>query len=53
MIICGLIHDHQPHIERLKEQLIIIVTNFTDYTIVVVENDSKDNTRQEFINWVE
>jgi hypothetical protein len=47
MIICGSIRERQSHIERLKEQLNNIAKNVADYAIV--ENDSKDNTRQEFI----
>jgi hypothetical protein len=53
VIICGLIRDREAHIKRLKEQLNIITKNFAEYAIVIVENDSKDNTRRELINWAE
>jgi len=51
VIICGLIRDREPHISRLKEQLNSIAKFFADYAIVIVENDSKDGTRRELINW--
>jgi glycosyltransferase involved in cell wall biosynthesis len=51
VIICGLIRDREPHIQRLKEQLNSIAKFFGDYAIVIVENDSKDGTRRELINW--
>ena len=51
VIICGLIRSHQSHIKRLEEQLSPLGKLFADYAIVIVENDSKDNTRQELIQW--
>ncbi|CAF0807017.1 unnamed protein product [Rotaria sordida] len=51
VIICGLIRDRETHIKRLKQQLNEITIFFADYAIVIVENDSKDNTRHELINW--
>lgn len=53
VIICGLIRDRQDHIQRLQEQLQPIGELFADYAIVIVENDSKDNTRKELIEWAE
>lgn len=53
VIICGLIRDRQDHIERLQAQLQPIGNLFADYAIVIVENDSKDNTRQKLIQWAE
>jgi glycosyltransferase involved in cell wall biosynthesis len=51
VIICGLIRDRESHIQRLKEQLLPLTKHFADYAIVIVENDSKDGTREELINW--
>jgi hypothetical protein len=51
VIICGLLRDRESHIPRLKEQLSTITKFFADYAIVIVENDSKDGTRRELINW--
>jgi hypothetical protein len=51
VIICGLLRDRQSHIKRLKEQLNIIAQLFADYAIIIVENDSIDDTRGELINW--
>lgn len=51
VIICGLIRDRQSHIKRLQEQLLLITKYFADYAIVIVENDSKDGTREELIQW--
>ncbi|CAF3467743.1 unnamed protein product [Rotaria sp. Silwood1] len=51
VIICGLIRDRESHIKRLKQQLNEIIKFFADYAIVVVENDSKDGTRRELLNW--
>ena len=51
VIICGLIRDRESHIKRLREQLLPLTKYFADYAIVIVENDSKDGTREELINW--
>jgi len=51
VIITGLLRDRESHIPRLKEQLSAITKLFADYAIVIVENDSKDGTRRELINW--
>lgn len=51
VIICGLIRDRQSLVKRLEEQLSSLGKLFADYAIVIVENDSKDNTRYELIQW--
>ncbi|CAF2550980.1 unnamed protein product [Rotaria sp. Silwood2] len=53
VIICGLIHDREQHIHRLRQQIEEITPIFADYAIVIVESDSKDRTRYELIRWAQ
>lgn len=51
VIICGLLRDKQNIIPSIKNRCYELVKSFNDYQILIVENDSKDNTRQELLNW--
>ncbi|CAF0919310.1 unnamed protein product [Rotaria sordida] len=53
VIICGLIRDREAHISRIRQQIEEITQLFDDYAIVIVENDSKDRTRQQLIAWAQ
>ncbi|CAF1529435.1 unnamed protein product [Adineta steineri] len=51
IIICGLIRDRELHIKRLINQLNSLTKLFADYAIVIVEDDSKDHTREKLVEW--
>lgn len=51
VIIAGLIRDREEHIESLRLQLYSLTRSFADYAIVIVENDSKDRTREKLLEW--
>ena len=46
LIICGLARDVEDRVSYFRENLKRIVPLFQDYIIVLVENDSVDNTRK-------
>ena len=51
VIICGLIRDREKHLPRFQRQIYEITRLFASYAIVIVENDSRDRTREELIRW--
>ena len=53
IIICALMRDNEKDIPRIREQLKIFTSNFADYVLVIVENDSKDRTRYELLRWAQ
>lgn len=50
-ILCGCLRDKARIINNFKTRAYQIVKCFSDYRILIVENDSKDNTRDELIKW--
>jgi hypothetical protein len=51
IIICGLIRDGQDNIPHIKKNINNLVKMFDDYLILIVENDSSDNTRKILLDW--
>ncbi len=51
VIICGLTRDCATMIPHLRQKLQQWSTNFKDYSVVIVENDSRDNTRSLLLDW--
>ena len=46
VIIAGLIRDSEHTLSHVKSNIQKIVKNFHDYRVLIVENDSNDNTRK-------
>ena len=53
VIITGLIRDSEHTIKYIKQNVYKITKLFNNYKIIIFENDSKDNTRQELLKWVD
>lgn len=53
VIICALIRDREVQVPRIRHEIEQITRLFADFAIVIVENDSKDRTRQELIAWAQ
>ena len=52
LIITGTIRDGYPYLEKtIKNLYKDIIPLFKDYVILIVENDSKDNTRQVLLKY--
>lgn len=50
VIICGLARDIEENLSSLSKNLKTVTELFQDYLIVIVENDSRDNTRKSLLN---
>lgn len=53
IIVCGLLRNGEKNIEFIKQKTEVLSNLFNDYKVLVVENDSSDNTREELLKWVE
>lgn len=51
IVICGLIRDGGIILHFLKEKMYEITKYFKEYKILIVENDSSDNTRKFLLDW--
>jgi hypothetical protein len=51
ILIMGLIRDKASHVAGLRERSERLGAKFADYHVLVVENDSADNTRAELLRW--
>ena len=51
VVITGLIRNGAKHISRIRKQTEQLGSHFQDYRILIVENDSTDNTRQQLLAW--
>jgi hypothetical protein len=51
VVICGLIRNGESVIPHLKGKIKQISSQFKEYTVLVVENDSKDKTRALLLQW--
>lgn len=51
VVICGLMRDNESNIPFIKNRSKYIIDSFSDYIILIVENDSKDNTRLKLLEW--
>ena len=46
VVLCGLIRDKEDRVVDAVTKMVLLGNYFIDYRILIVENDSKDNTRQ-------
>jgi len=53
IIIAGLVRDSKDNIDTIKEHINRVGKLFRDYRVLVVENDSKDGTREAILQWAE
>jgi len=51
VVICGCLRDKEQIIDSLKLQCYEITKMFEDYVILIVENDSCDETRKRLLEW--
>lgn len=51
IVIAGLVRDSEENIDTIKEHVDRISKVFKDYLVLVVENDSKDETRKALLEW--
>ena len=51
IVICGLIRNGQDTIPQIKQKVQQISSYFKDYTVLIVENDSTDNSRPMLLEW--
>lgn len=49
--ICGLVRDSGKRLKNNIYEIQKMATYFNDYRILIVENDSRDNTRDILLNW--
>lgn len=56
VVICGLLRDvsrSKNTVQSIKQRVEEVGSLFEEYKVVIVENDSSDNTREELINWAD
>jgi hypothetical protein len=53
VIIAGLIRNGEDNIEFIKHNIKKVESIFKDYHVLIVENDSTDNTRSLLLEWAE
>lgn len=51
LVICGLVRNRQDRIEKLETTIDILSRYFREVVVLVVENDSNDDTRAELLRW--
>lgn len=51
LVICALLRDSESSIHLIQRQAEAVGRLFSNYTILVVENDSHDNTRLRLLEW--
>lgn len=51
LIITGLVRDSNGNMETIKSNVAKLANLFNDYCVLIVENDSKDQTRQSLLDW--
>lgn len=51
LIITGLLRDSNGNMPTIKANVAKLANLFNDYCVLVVENDSKDETRQSLLDW--
>jgi hypothetical protein len=51
LVICGLIRDRQDKVQKIRERIRELRKYFKSVKILIVENDSEDDTRKELLNW--
>lgn len=53
VVICGLVRNCSEELSRIREMVEDVSTIFGMYKILIVENDSTDDTREKLLNWAE
>ena len=51
VVFAGLIRDNEEYVCKTRKFLEGLGKSFQDYRILIVENDSKDNTRKRLLRW--
>ena len=51
VVICGLVRDKANRIPLMRSNVKRITDQFGDYRVLIVENDSHDNTRDKLLDW--
>lgn len=51
VIVCGMLRDGESAMGYMKSQIMELVSYFSDYLILIVENDSIDSTRSQLLDW--
>jgi len=51
LVICGLLRDCGPRMYEIEKRAERVGNLFKDYRILIVENDSVDNTREYLLEW--
>jgi len=51
IVICGLLRDAENKIKEIKKKVESVGALFGNYIILIVENDSSDNTRDVLLKW--
>lgn len=51
IVICGMLRDGENRISSIKDRINKLSSYFKDYRVLIVENDSTDNTRQKLLEW--
>ena len=52
VVVCGIVRDAEKGLRRNIPVINDVVAKFADYRIVMIENDSKDDTKQLLADWV-
>jgi len=51
VVFAGLIRDNEKCVPKIRKFLEGLGESFQDYRVLIVENDSKDNTREKLLEW--
>jgi hypothetical protein len=51
VVICGLLRNHEHMLNDIIYKVEELGKLFNDYKVVIVENDSSDNTREKLLEW--
>lgn len=51
VVICALLRDVEETVDDIERKVEYLGDKFQDYRVLVVENDSSDDTREEFLEW--
>ena len=51
VVICGLVRNVSMSIGKIIKKVEKLGENFKDYRVLIVENDSKDDTRKKLLKW--
>lgn len=51
LIICGLIRDREDKVSDIIKRVNLLRPYFKKIKVLIVENDSKDNTREKLLDW--